>query len=95
MRDRTIGHKDAVAFPSAPLNKVIVRVDDTGFELHTVSAFTMLDIGLQRTISLCDRLIEHCISKVRDYCRHFVGVGKGTYVLSIEENPAAWLLKKI
>jgi hypothetical protein len=91
MRDRTIGHKDAIAFPSELLNKVIVDKDDTGFELHTVSPFAMFDTGLQQTISLCDRLIEHCISKVQDYCRHFVGVGKGTYVLSIEENPAEWL----
>ena len=94
MRYRTIGHKDAVAFPSAPLNRVIVRVDDTGFELHTVSPFTMLDTGLQQTITLCDRLIEHCVSKVHAYCRHFIGVGKGIYVLSVEENPAEWLLKK-
>jgi len=95
MRDRTIGHKDAVAFSSAPLNKVIVRVDDTGFELHTISPFTMLDTGLQQTISLCNRLIEHCVSKVQAYCHHFVGVGKGTYVLSIDGNPTEWLLKKV
>jgi len=95
MRDRTIGHKDAVAFPSAPLNKVIVHIDDAGFQLHTVSPFTMLDSGLQQTISLCDRLIEHCVSKVRGYCHHFVGIGRGTYVLSIEGNPAEWLMKKV
>jgi hypothetical protein len=95
MRDQTIGHKDAVAFPSAPLNKVIVSVDDTGFELHTVSPFTMLDTGLQKTISLCDRLVECCVSKLQDYCHHFAGVGKGIYVLSIEKNPAEWLLKRV
>jgi len=95
MRDRTIGHKDAVAFPSAPLNKVIVHVDKAGFELRTVSLFMMLDTGLQEAISLCDRLIEHCESKVIDYCRHFVGIGPGTYVLSIEGNPTEWLMKKV
>jgi hypothetical protein len=95
MRDQTIGHKDAVAFPSAPLNKVFVSVDDIGFELHTVSPFTMLDTGLQKTISLCDRLVKCCVSKLRDHCHHFAGVRKGIYVLSIEENPAEWLLKKV
>jgi hypothetical protein len=94
MRDQTIGHKDAVAFPSAPLNKVIVCRDDAGFELHTVSPFTMFDTGLQQTITLCDRLIEHCMSKVQAYCQYFIGVGKGIYVLSVEENPTKWLVKK-
>ncbi len=95
MRDRTIGHKDAVAFPAAPLNKVIVLVDDTGFELQTVSAFTMLDTGLQQTISLCDRLIEHCVSKVQAYCHHFDGIAKGTYLLRTDGNPTEWLSRKI
>lgn len=96
MRNRTIGHRDAVAFPSAPLNKVIVHVDNAGFvELHTVSPFTMLDSGLQQTLLLCDHLIKHCVLKVGDYCHHFVGVAPGTYVLSIDENPAEWLMKRV
>jgi hypothetical protein len=96
MRDRTIGHRDAVAFPSAPLNKVIVHVDNAGFvELHTVSPFTMLDSGLQQTLLLCEHLIKHCVLKVGDYCHHFVGVAPGTYVLSIDENPAEWLMKRV
>jgi hypothetical protein len=94
MRDRVIGHKDATAFPSAPLNRVIVRVDDTGFELHTVSPYTIFETGLQQTVILCDHLIEYCMSKAKDYGSHFVGIGKGVYVLSIEADPVEWLLKK-
>ena len=94
MRDRTIGHKDAVAFPSTPLNRVIVRVDGTGFELHTVSTYTIFDTGLRQTVKLCDYLVDCCVSKVQEYCSHFVGIGKGVYVLSIEPNPVEWLLKK-
>jgi hypothetical protein len=94
MRDRTFGHKDAVAFPLAPLNKVIVQVDDLGFELHTVSPYTMLDTGLQRTVKLCDYLVNYCESEVHKYASHFIGIGKGVYILSVEANPSEWLLKK-
>ena len=94
MRDCTIGHKDAVAFPLAPLNKVIISVDDTGFELHTVSPYRMFETGLQQTVKLCDYLIRYCESKVQEYCSHFVGVGKGVYILSIEADPVEWLVKK-
>ena len=93
MRDRAFGHKDAVAFPSTTLNRVVVQVDDRGVEFHTISPFTMLDAGLQRTITLCDRLMEHCESKVKPYSQHFAAVTKGIYVLSLEHNPARWLLK--
>jgi len=93
MRDRTIGHKDAVAFPWAPVNRVIVRVDDTGFELHTVSPYAMVDTGLRQTVKLCDYLVEYCASKVQEHFSHFVGIGKGVYFLSIEADPIEWLLK--
>ena len=95
MRDRGIGHKDAIAFPSSPMNKVIVRRDDTGFELHTVSHYTMLEGGLRQTIKLCDCLIDHCIAKLTPHCSCFVDVKQGVYVLSIEEDPKEWLLKKV
>ena len=94
MRDRGIGHKDAIAFPSSPMNRVIIRRDDTGFELHTVSHYTMLDGGLKQTVELCDYLVQHCISKLTPYCASFVGVEKGIYVLSLEADPKEWLLKK-
>ena len=94
MRDRTIGHKDAIAFPTAPLNRVIVRVDDKGFELHTVKLYTILDSGLQQTIRLCDHLIDHCVSKLQGCCGCIVGAPKGTYVLSLDADPKEWLLKK-
>jgi hypothetical protein len=95
MRDRGIGHKDAIAFPSSPMNRVIIRRDDTGFELHTVSHYTMFEGGLRQTVELCDYLIQHCLSKLTPFCGCFVGVEKGVYVLSIEENPKEWLLKKV
>jgi hypothetical protein len=34
------------------------------------------------------------MSKAKDYGSHFVGIGKGVYVLSIEADPVEWLLKK-
>jgi hypothetical protein len=95
MRDRGIGHKDAIAFPSSPMNKVIVRRDDTGFELHTVSHYTMLEGGLRQTVRLCDHLIDHCIAKLTPYCACFVGVEKGVYVLSIEADPKEWLMRRV
>ena len=94
MRDRAFGHKDALAFPSAPVNRVIVCVDDTGFELHTASPYTMLDAGLLDTVKLCDLLVGYCMSKIEKYCSYFVGIGKGVYVLSLEANPKEWLLRK-
>jgi len=94
MRDQGVGHKDAIAFPSTPMNRVIVRRDDTGLEFHTVSHYTMLEDGLKQTIELCEYLIQHCVSKLQPYCSFFGGVKNGLYILSIEENPKEWLLNK-
>ena len=94
MRDRGVGHKDAIAFPSSPMNRVIIRRDETGFELNTVSHYTMLESGLRQTIELCDYFIQHCVSNLTRYCTSFVTIAKGVYVLSLEENPKEWRLKK-
>jgi hypothetical protein len=94
MRNCAFGHKDALAFPSAPVNRVIVSVDDTGIELDTALPYTMLDAGLLDTVKLCDCLVGYCMSKIQKYYSHFVGIGKGVYVLNLEANPPEWLLKK-
>jgi len=94
MRDRGIGHKDAIAFPASPMNRVIVRRDETGFDLHTTSHYTMFESGLKQTIELCNILIEHCVKQLTPYCSCFVNVPIGTYILSLESNPKEWLSTK-
>lgn len=91
MRDRAIGHKDAVGFPTTALNRVIVHVNGTGFELHTVSPDSITDFALRRTIELCQHLVAHCEAEVLKYASHFFGVGAGDYFLNIEESPTEWL----
>jgi len=94
MRDCVFGHKDAVALPAAAINRVIVCVDEAGFELHTASPFTMLESGLHETVKLCNSLIDYCMSKIQPYRSLFVGVERGIYVLNLEANPTNWLVKK-
>lgn len=92
MRNRAIGHKDAVGFPATALNRVLVHVNnDTDFELLTISPDSMTDSALHRTVELCQHLVAHCEAEVLKYASHFFGVGAGDYFLSIEESPTEWL----
>ncbi len=93
MRNRTVGHKDATAFTSASLNKVIVHIDDRGVSLHTTSVGDITDDALNRTIDLCELLVRHCATELERYLSHFHREPIGDYLMSTEESPAAWLQK--
>jgi hypothetical protein len=92
MRNRAVGHKDATAFPSRPLNKVLLHVDDDGsLELTTTSVYDLSDDALRRTIDLCELLVRHCASELQKYMLHFAGMPPGEYLMSTESAPVAWL----
>jgi hypothetical protein len=94
MRNWAIGHKDATAFPSTLLNRVVVHVGDSGIELRTTSPINITDSALRRTLELCGHPITHCEAEVRKYISYFSGVCKGVYYLSLEQSPSEWLEKK-
>jgi hypothetical protein len=93
MRNRAIGHKDAVAFPSTLANRAVVRVRYTGIEMRATSIVDMTDSALQRTLELCGRLVAHCEVEIEKYVPHFSGIGRGRYYLSLAESPSEWLEK--
>lgn len=94
MRDWTVGHKDATAFPSASLNKVKARIDDTGITLQTTSVYDITDQALNRTIELCELLVKQCGTNLERYMSHFHGQPVGDYLMSTDESPAVWLEKQ-
>ena len=94
IRNRAVGHKDATAFPSQPLNRVVLHVDDGGLELTTTSVYDLSDDALRRTIELCELLVRHCGSELQKYMSHFAGVPPGDYLMSTESAPVAWLEKQ-
>jgi len=91
MRHRAVGHKDATAFPSASLNKVMVHIDDRGVSLRTTSVYDISDHALNRTIELCDLLVTRCATELEKYISHFHGEPSGDYLMSTDESPAVWL----
>jgi hypothetical protein len=94
MRNRAVGHKDATAFPSALLNRVVVHVDDACLELTTTSVYDISDAALTRTMELCELLVRHCRSELQKYMSYFAGVPPGNYVMRTESAPVAWLEKQ-
>jgi hypothetical protein len=94
IRNWAIAHKDATALPSTLLNRVVVRVCESGVRMNATLVSDMPESALHTVVRLCERLVAHCEAEVQKYSSHFSGVGRGVYYLSLEKSPSEWLEKK-
>jgi hypothetical protein len=57
IRHWAIAHKDATALPSTLLNRVVVRVSDSGVRMNATCPSDMPESALQQMVELCERLV--------------------------------------
>lgn len=97
LRDKVIGHKDAIPEkkdPSTP-NIVLIKRDASGFDLDTVEVKAMAPEVQAQVKSLCCFFVKHCESHLKalvdrytvEVMRHPIGL----YKLIVSEPPSPWI----
>lgn len=99
LRDKVIGHKDAVPAPGdlATPNIVLAKRDSSGFDLHTIIMIGMAPSLLPKLKSLCEFFVQHCETQLKPFStRHGPEIMKepeGMYEIVCSEPPDPWIRK--
>ena len=96
LRDKVVGHKDAIPGPgrTGHPNVVHLDVDAKGFNLHTIE-IDVTDDALLELGALADLFIAHCEAKLVPLMTKFKAelkaLGPGSYDVTPAESPAPWI----
>src|SRR5438132_14305279 len=99
LRDKVVGHKDAIvaAGDSVTPNIVLVKRNSCGFDIHTVIV-TGIDLGLLTELkSLCTFFITHCEAQLKPFITQYgpeiMKEPQGVYEIVISGGADRWIRK--
>jgi hypothetical protein len=101
LRNKVIGHKDAVPAPGdvATPNIIFVKRDSSGFDLHTIIVIGIVPTLLTKLKSLCTFFVGHCELQLEPFIAQYgpeiMKQPEGVYEIAASEPPDPWLRKQI
>ena len=73
LRNKVIGHKDALPAPGDAVtpNVVLAKRDSTGFDLHTVIVVGIVPTLLAKLKTLCEFFVTHCEAQLKPFIERY------------------------